>query len=134
MGPVLTLMRSEEVSFEPESPLAVELTCDEPVLIKRELSHISTSLDERPLLIVDGAVTPESRDCWVEDLTEQAAIEYDYELEEGWLEKQLLDSQGADISAKESLAETHISPDTSCFLCYFIMAFSSLHLRLCFVL
>jgi hypothetical protein len=64
------------------------------VLIEGESSHISTPLDEQSLMITDGVVSPGSTDIWVEDLTEQAAADHDYELDEGWLEEQLLDSSG----------------------------------------
>jgi hypothetical protein len=57
LGHVLTLVRSEEASLEQESPLVVE-----PVLIEGEPSHISISSDGQPFIIVDGAITPESRD------------------------------------------------------------------------
>jgi hypothetical protein len=39
LGPVLTLVRSEEASFEQEDSLAVEPAGDEPVLIEGEPSH-----------------------------------------------------------------------------------------------
>jgi hypothetical protein len=45
LGPVLTLVRSEEASFEQESPLAVELVGDEPLLIEGGPSHVSSSPD-----------------------------------------------------------------------------------------
>jgi hypothetical protein len=83
LGPVLTLVRSDEVSSDQEGSLAVEPAGDELVLIKGDPSHISTPLDERPLMITDGVVSRESIDSWVEDLTEQAASDYDYELDEG---------------------------------------------------
>jgi hypothetical protein len=56
----------------------------------------------------------------VEDLTEQATVDYDYELEEGWLEEHLLFSSDAKIPARESPVETHISLSISRFLCYFL--------------
>jgi hypothetical protein len=34
-------------------------------------------------MIADGTISPESSSGWVEDLTEQAATDYDYELDEG---------------------------------------------------
>jgi hypothetical protein len=73
LGPVLTLVRSDEASSDQEGSLGVEPAGDEPVLIKGDLSHVSTPLDERPLMITDGVVSLESIDSWVEDLTEQAA-------------------------------------------------------------
>jgi hypothetical protein len=71
LGPVLTLVRPYEASPEQEGPLAVEPASDEPVLIKGEPSHISTSPDERSLMFTDGIVSPEFIDSWVEGLTEQ---------------------------------------------------------------
>jgi hypothetical protein len=94
LGPVLTLVRSEEDSSKQEGSLAVEPIGDEPVLIEGESSHISIPLNEQPLMITDGVVSPGSTDIWVEDLTEQAAADHDYELDEGWLEEQLLDISG----------------------------------------
>jgi hypothetical protein len=41
LGPVLTLVRSEEASPEQEGPLVVEPASDEPVLIEEGSSHIS---------------------------------------------------------------------------------------------
>jgi hypothetical protein len=97
LGSVLTLMRSEEASPEQEGPLAVESADDELVLIEEGSSHISTSSDGQPLLIIDCVVTSESTYSWMEDLTEQAATDYDYELEECWLEEQLLDNPDAEV-------------------------------------
>jgi hypothetical protein len=48
LGPVLTLVRSGEVSPRQDSPLAVELAGDEPLLIEGELSHVSISPDGQP--------------------------------------------------------------------------------------
>jgi hypothetical protein len=45
LGPVLTLVRSEEASLEQESPLAVEPVGDEPLLIEGGPSHVSSSPD-----------------------------------------------------------------------------------------
>jgi hypothetical protein len=52
MGPVLTLVKSEEVSFEQEGLLVVEPVGDELVLIEGDSSHISTPLDEQSLMII----------------------------------------------------------------------------------
>jgi hypothetical protein len=114
--------------------LAIEPAGDEPVLIEEGPSHVSSSPDERPLLITDGVVSPEFTDSWVEDLTEQAAAGYDYELDESWLEEQLFDSPDAEVQPSESSVEAHISPGTSHLLCYFLAAYFVVHLHLCFVL
>jgi hypothetical protein len=114
LGPILTLMRSEEASPEQAGPLAVEPVGDEPVLIEGGSSHVSSFTDERPLMITGGAVSPEFTDSWVEE--------------------QLLDNPNVEILVRESLAETHNSSGTPRFLCYFIAAFFLLHLYLCFVL
>jgi hypothetical protein len=113
LGPVLSLMRSEEASPEQESPLAAEPVGEEPVLIAGEPSHVPSSLDERPLMIADGTVSPEFSSSWIEDLTEQAAADHDYELDEGWLEEQLLVSLDVEAQANESPVEAHVSPGTS---------------------
>jgi hypothetical protein len=97
LGSVLTLMRSEEASPEQEGPLVVEPVGDELVLIEEGSSHISTSSDGQALLITDCVVMFEFTYSWMEDLTEQAAADYDYELEEGWLEEQLLDNPDAEV-------------------------------------
>jgi hypothetical protein len=85
LGPVLILVRSEEASLEQESPLAVEPVGDEPLLIEGGPSHVSSSPDRQLLVTTDGAVSSEFTDSQVEDLTEQAAVDYDYELDESWL-------------------------------------------------
>jgi hypothetical protein len=82
LGPVFTLMRSEGASLEQESLLAVEPVGDEPLLIERGPSHVSSSPDGQPLVTTDGTVSSELTDIQVEDLTEQAAVDYDYELDE----------------------------------------------------
>jgi hypothetical protein len=132
LGPVLTLVRSEEASLEQESPLAVEPVGDEPLLIEGGSSHVSSSPDRQPLVTTDGAVSSELTDSQVEDLTEQAAVDYDYELDEGWLAEQLLDSPETEVPASESLAEAHVSPGTSYFLCYLLVADFSMFLCLLF--
>jgi hypothetical protein len=134
LGPVLSLMRSEEASPEQESPLAAEPVGEEPVLIAGEPSHVPSSLDERPLMIADGTVSPEFSSSWIEDLTEQAAADHDYELDEGWLEEQLLVSLDVEAQANESPVEAHVSPGTSHLLYYFLMVSSLVYLRLYFIL
>jgi hypothetical protein len=129
LGSVLTLVRSGEASPEQEGPLAVE-----PVLIEGELSHVSSSLDRQPLMITDGAVSFTSSSGWVEDLTERAAADHDYELDEGWLEEQLLDSPDAEIQSSESPVGAHVSPGTSHLLYYFLVISSLVYLYLYFVL
>jgi hypothetical protein len=124
LGPVLTLVRSEVASHEQEGPLAVEPAGDEPVLIEGGSSHISSSIDRQPLMITDDTVSPKSSSSWVEDLTEQAAADCDYELDEGWLEEQLLDSPDVEIQSSESPVGAHVSPGTSHLLCYFLWLIS----------
>jgi hypothetical protein len=60
---------------------------DEPLLITGEPSHVSISPNGRPLMIADGTTSLRSTDSGVEDLTEQAAVDHDYELDGGWLEE-----------------------------------------------
>jgi hypothetical protein len=132
LGPVLTLVRSEEASFEQESPLAVEPIGDEPLLIERGPSHISSSPDRQPLVATDGAVSSELIDSQVEDLTEQAAVDYDYELDESWLAEQLLDSPEAEVLTSEGLAEAHASPSTYLFPLSFICSLLFMYLCLLF--
>jgi hypothetical protein len=127
LGPVLTLLRSEEASLEQESPLAVEPVGDEPLLIKGGPSHVSSSPDRQSLVTTDGAVSSELTDSQVEDLTEQAAVDYDYELDESWLAEQLFDSPEAEVPASGGLAEAHVSPGTSYFLCYLLVAYFSMY-------
>jgi hypothetical protein len=134
LGPVLTLVRSEDASPEQEGTLDVEPAGNEPVLIAGGPSHVSSSLDGRPLMITDDTVSPESSDGWVEGLTEQAVTDYDYELDEGWLEEKLLDNTDTEVQSSESLVGAHVSPNTSHLLCYFLAAYFSVHLHLYFVL
>jgi hypothetical protein len=134
LGPVLTLVRPEKASPEQEGPLAVEPVGYKSVLIKGEPSHVSTSPDERPLMITDGLVSTEFIDSWVEVLTEQAETDYDYELEESWLGEKLLDSPDEEVQASESPAEAHISHGTSHLLYYFLMTFLFITLTLLFCL
>jgi hypothetical protein len=128
LGPVLTLVRSEEASLEQESPLAVEPVGDEPLLIEGGPSHVSSSPDRQPFVTTDGAVSSELTDSQVEDLTERAAVDYDYELDESWLEEQLLISPEAEVPTSEGLAEVHVSPGTSYFLCHLLVAYFSMYL------
>jgi hypothetical protein len=125
LGPVLTLMRSEEVSPEQEGPLVIESVGDEPVLIEGGPSHVSSSPDRQPLMITDGAVSSEFTDSWVEDLTEQAAADYDYEL---------LDNPDTEVQTNESPVEAHVSPGTSHLLCYLLVTYFIVYLHLCFIL
>jgi hypothetical protein len=117
LGLVFTLVRSDEASPEQESPLAVESADDEPLLIEGGSSHISSSPDRQPLVVIDNAVSSELTDSRVEDLTEQATADYDYELDESWLEEQLLDSPKAEVSTV---------------LCYLLVAYFFIYLCLLF--
>jgi hypothetical protein len=132
LGPVLTLVRSEEAYLEQESPLAVEHVGDEPLLIEGGPSHVSSSPDRQPLVATDGAVSSELTDSQVEDSTEQAAVDYDYELDESWLAEQLFDSPEAEVPTSEGLAEAHISPGTPYFLYLLFVAYFLMYLCLLF--
>jgi hypothetical protein len=134
LGPVLTLVRSEEVSLEQESLLVVEPVGDEPLLIEGGPSHVSSSPDRQPLVTIDSVVSSELTDSQVEDLTEQAAADYNYESDESWLEEQLLDSPEAEVLTSEGLVEAHVSPDISHFLYYLLVAYFSMYLHLLFYL
>jgi hypothetical protein len=134
LGLVLTLVRSKEASPEQEGPLVVEPAGDEPVLIEGGPSHVSSSPDRQPLMITDSTVSSGFIDSWVEDLTEQAIADHDYELDEGWLEEQLLDNPDAEIQSSGSPVGAHVSLGTSHLLCYFLVAYFSVHLCLYFVL
>jgi hypothetical protein len=123
LGPVLTLMRSEEASFEQKSTLAVELVGDEPLLIEGGPSHVSSSPDRQPLVATDGVVSSELTDSRVEDSTEQAVVDYDHELDESWLVEQLFNSLEAEVPTSEGLTEPHASPGTSYFLCHLFVAY-----------
>jgi hypothetical protein len=118
LGPILTLMRSEEASPELEDLLAIEPAGLEAASIEIGLPYASVPTDES-----GDAVKPEPGDNWVEDMTEQATTSYDYELEEGWLEEQLLDSLDADILASESPVKIHDSPGMPHFPYYLVGAF-----------
>jgi hypothetical protein len=132
LGPVLTLARSEEASFEQESPLAVEPVGDEPLLIERGPSHVSSSPDRQPLVATDGAVSSGLTDSQVENSTEQAAVDYDYELDESWLVEQLFDSPEAEVPTSEGLAEAHVSPGAPYFLYLLLVAYFLMYLCLLF--
>jgi hypothetical protein len=123
LGPVLTLVRSEETYLERESPLAVEPVGDEPLLIEGGPSHISSSPDRQPLVATDGVVSSEPTDSRVEGSTERAAIDYDYELDDSWLVEQLFDSPETEVPTSEGLAKAHASPGTSYFLCHLFVAY-----------
>jgi hypothetical protein len=132
LGPVFTLVRSDEASPEQESPLAVEPADDEPALIEGEPSRVSISLDGQPLMITDGVFSPEFSHGRAEDLTEQAAA--DYELDEGGLEEQLLNSPDAEAQTSESPAEAPAYPGISHFFCRLLETCFVVYLPLCFVL
>jgi hypothetical protein len=132
LGPVLTLARSEEASFEQGSLLAVEPVGDEPLLIEGGPSHVSSSPDRQPLVATDGVVSSELSDSRVEDSTEQAAVDYDYELDESWLVEQLFDSPETEVPTNEGLAEAHASPGTLYFLCHLLIFYFSMYLCLLF--
>jgi hypothetical protein len=134
LGPVLTLARPEETSFEQGSPLAVEPVGDEPLLIEGGPSHVSSSLDEQPLMATDGVVSSELTDSRVEDSTEQAPVDYDYELDESWLAEQLFDSLETEVPTSEGLAEAHASPGTFYFLCHLLVLCFSMCLCILFYL
>jgi hypothetical protein len=85
-------------------------------------------------MIADGTVSPESSSSWVEDLTEQVAVDHDYKLDEGWLEEQLLDNPDVEARASEGPVEAHVSPGISHFLYYFLMISTLVYLCLYFVL
>jgi hypothetical protein len=125
LGPVSTLMWLEDASLEREDPLAIQPIGDEPSLIEREPSHISSSPNEWSLTTTDRVVLLESSSDRMEDLVEQIAADDDYELDEGWLEEQLLDSPEAKIPISESLTEACVSSGTSYFICYLLVAFLS---------
>jgi hypothetical protein len=132
LGPVLTLARPEEASIEQGSPSAVEPIGDEPLLIEGGPSHISLSPDRQPLVATDGVVSSEPTDSRVEDLTDQAAVDYDYELDESWLAEQLFDSPEAEVPTSEGLAEAHASPGILYFLCHLLLFYFSMYLCLSF--
>jgi hypothetical protein len=129
LGPVLTLVRSEEAYFEQESPLAVEPVGDEPLLIEGGPSHVSSSPDRQPLVATDGVVSSDSR---VEDSTEQATVDYDYELDESWLVEQLFDSPETEVPTSEGLAEAHASLGTFYLFCHLLVFYFSMYLCILF--
>jgi hypothetical protein len=132
LGPVLTLARPEEASFEQGSPLAVELVGDEPLLIEGGPSHVSSSPDRQPLVATDGVVSSEPTDSRVEDSTEQHAVDYDYELDESWLVEQLFDSLETEVPTSEGFAEGHVSPGTFYFLYHLFVFYFFMYLCLSF--
>jgi hypothetical protein len=132
LGPVLTLVRSEEAYLEQESPLAVEPVGDEPLLIEGGPSHVSSSLDRQSLMATDGVVSSELTDSQVEDSTEQAAVDYDYELDESWLAEQLFNSPEAEVPTSEGLTEPHASPGTFYFLCHLFVFYFFMYLCILF--
>jgi hypothetical protein len=67
-------------------------------------------------------------------LTEQAAADHDYELDEDWLEEQLLDSPDAEVQTSESPAEAPASPGTSHFFCCLLATCFAVYLPLLFCL
>jgi hypothetical protein len=80
----------------------------------------------------DGAVSSELTESQVEDLTEQTAVDYDYELDENWQAEQLFDNPEAEVPTSEGLAEAHVSPGTSYFLCHLLVSYFSMYLCLLF--
>jgi hypothetical protein len=132
LGPVLTLVRSGEVSPRQEDLLTTEPMDDEPLLIKGGPPHVSISPDRQPLLITDVVASPQSSYDRVEDLTEQAAADYDYELDESWLEEQLFDILETEVPTSEGLVEAHASPGTLYFLCHLLVFYFSMHLCILF--
>jgi hypothetical protein len=105
LGPVLTLIRSEEASLEQGSPLAAEPAGDELLLIEGWPSHASSSPDRQPLMTTDGRVS-----------TERVAVDDDSELDESWLVEQLFHSPEIEVPVSEGLAEPHASSGTLYFL------------------
>jgi hypothetical protein len=114
LGPVLTLVRSGEVSPRQEGLLTTEPMDDEPLLIEGGPPHVSISPDGQPLMTAD------------------VAADYDYELDESWLEEQLFDSPETEVPTSGGLAEAHVSPGTFYFLCHLLVFFSSMHLCILF--
>jgi hypothetical protein len=114
LGPVLTLVRSGEVSPRQEGLLTTEPMDDEPLLIEGGPPHVSISPDGQPLMTAD------------------VAADYDYELDESWLEEQLFDSPETEVPTSEGLAEAHASPGTFYFLCHLFVFCSSMHLCILF--
>jgi hypothetical protein len=132
LGPVLTLARPEETSFEQGSPLAVEPVGDEPLLIEGGPSHVSSSPDRQPLVATDGVVSSELTDSRVEDSTEQVIVDYDSELDESWLVEQLFNSPETEVPTSEGLTEPHASPGILYFLCHLLVFYFSMYLCLSF--
>jgi hypothetical protein len=123
-GPIFTTLEPEEVahemSYEQEYPLPVKPTSHGLALIEMESSPASTLIDEPHLHITDHEATPELRDSWVEEMTEQAMAGYDLKPVESWLEERLSDSSDVEIPSREIPITIHDSPGIPYFLCYFI--------------
>jgi hypothetical protein len=85
-------------------------------------------------MIRDGAISFEFTDSWVKGLTEQATTDYDYELDEGWMEEQLLDSPDAEVQTSESPNEAPVSPGTSHLFCCLLATYFAVYLHLYFIL
>jgi hypothetical protein len=132
LGPVLTLVKSGEVSPRQEGLLTTEPMDDEPLLIEGGPPHVSISPDGQPLMTADVVALPQSSYDRVEDLTEQVAANYDYELDESWLEEQLFDSPETEFPTSEGLAEAHASPGTFYFLCHLLVFCFFMHLCILF--
>jgi hypothetical protein len=60
-----------------------------------------------------SVASPESSYGQAKDLTEQATADHGYELDEGWLKEQLLDSPDAEVQTSENPAEAPASSGTS---------------------
>jgi hypothetical protein len=105
---------------------------DEPLLIEGGPPHVSTSSDGQPLLTTDVVALPQFSSDRVEDLTEQAAADYGYDLDESWLEEQLFDSPETGVPTGEGLAEAHASPGTLYFLYHLLVFYCSMHLCILF--
>jgi hypothetical protein len=132
LGPVLTLVRSGEVSPRQEGLLTTEPMDDEPLLIEGGPPHVSISPDGQPLMTADVVASPQSSYDQVGGLTEQAAADYGYELDESWLAEQLFNSPEAEVPTSEGLAETHASPGTFYFLYHLFIFYFSMYLCLSF--
>jgi hypothetical protein len=85
-------------------------------------------------MITDGVASPESSYGRAEDLTEQATADHDYELDEGWLEEQLLDSPDTEVQTSESPAEAPVSPGTSHLFCRLLATYFAVYLLFYFCL
>jgi hypothetical protein len=80
LGLILSLVRSKNASPEQEGLLAIKPVGPESTSIEIESPYAHAPTDESRDVVV-----PESEDNWVEDMIEQAAIDYDYVLmRAGW--------------------------------------------------